>query len=145
MTNILNVVLHPSLKTRYFKANKWPQDWEDEAVEITQRIFDEDYKDFGTAKDISMSSVTISQVLSNEISKTYIYMGSLLTLHRKIPSIQRCVPRWGGLGVPRLVMCVMNSASGWHNLWYQPKTHSIGGLQIKSCTLVCLAWQSMSM
>jgi hypothetical protein len=50
----------------------------------------------------------------------YVYMGSLLTLHRKIPSVRRCVPRWGGLRAPRLVTCMMNSTSGWHNLWYQP-------------------------
>ncbi len=35
VTNIFNIVLHPSLKARYFKANKWPWEWQDEAIEIT--------------------------------------------------------------------------------------------------------------
>jgi len=73
VTNILNIVLHPSLKARYFKANKWPQEWEDEAIEITRRIFDEDYKEFGIAKDRSTSSVNILRVQSNEVNKTNIF------------------------------------------------------------------------
>jgi len=144
ITNIFNIVLHPSLKARYFKANKWPQEWQDEAIKITRRIFDEDYKDFGMVKDRSTSSVNISQVQRNEVSETNIFI-SLLTLHREICSVQQCTSRWGGLEVLGLVMCVINSTSGWRNLWYRLKIHFIGGLQIRICTLVFLKWQSMSM
>lgn len=34
----------PSLKTKYFIDNKWEQSWQDEALAITQRVFDEDYR-----------------------------------------------------------------------------------------------------
>lgn len=95
-------------------------------------------------KDRSTSSVNISQVQSNEVSETNIFI-TPLTLHREICSIQQCTPRWGGLGVLGLIMCVMNSTSGWHNLWYRLKIHFVGGLQIRICTLVFLTWQSMSM
>jgi hypothetical protein len=73
----LNIVLHPSLRAWYFKANKWPQEWEDEAIKITRRIFDEDYKDFSIAKDRSTSSVNVSQVQSNEVSKTNIFISDI--------------------------------------------------------------------
>ena len=141
-----NIVLHPSLKARYFKANKWPQDWQDEAVEITRRIFDEDYKSFGGAKDIFTSSVDVLPIQNNYVSEanTSIIM-FLLTLPREIPFVQQCVPRWGNLEVPKPVTCATNSTSGWPNLWSQLKIHSIGGLQIRSFTLVFLAWRSMSM
>jgi len=76
VTNILNIVLHPSLKARYFKANKWPQEWEDEAIEITHRIFDEDYKDFGIVKDRSTSSMNVLQV-QNKVSKTKIFISDI--------------------------------------------------------------------
>jgi len=94
-------------------------------------------------KDRSTSSVNISQVQNNEVSETNIFI-FLLTLHREICSVQQCAPRWGGLGVLGLVMCAMNSTSGWRNLWYQLKIHFVGGLQIRICTLVFLTWQSMS-
>lgn len=31
----LLIVLHPGLKLRYFKDNKWPQQWQDDAIAIT--------------------------------------------------------------------------------------------------------------
>jgi hypothetical protein len=77
VTNILNIVLHPSLKAWYFKVNKWPQEWEDEAIKITRHIFYEDYKDFGIAKDRSTSSMNVSQVQSNEVSKTNTFISDI--------------------------------------------------------------------
>ena len=38
------IVLHPGLKTQYFKDNKWPQNWQDNVIAITWKIFDEEYK-----------------------------------------------------------------------------------------------------
>jgi len=40
----LSVVLHPSLKTQYFKDNKWLPEWEDEAIAITRKIFENEYR-----------------------------------------------------------------------------------------------------
>lgn len=39
----LVIVLHPGLKLQYFKDNKWPQQWQDDAIAITRRIFDDEY------------------------------------------------------------------------------------------------------
>ena len=44
LSNFSILVLHPSLKAQYFKDNKWPQEWQDEAIEITRRVFDHDYQ-----------------------------------------------------------------------------------------------------
>jgi len=39
----LLIVLHPGLKLQYFNDNKWPQHWQDDAVTITRRIFNDEY------------------------------------------------------------------------------------------------------
>jgi hypothetical protein len=68
VANIFNLVLHPGLRLRYFKANNWPQEWQDEAIEVTRRIFDEDYKDFRMADERSTSAVNVARTEGNEVS-----------------------------------------------------------------------------
>ena len=37
-------VLHPSFKDEYFKLAKWPQEWIDKAINLTQNMYDSWYK-----------------------------------------------------------------------------------------------------
>jgi len=68
-------VLHPGLKTWYFKDNKWPQKWHDEAVAITRRIFYDEYPDSPLTKDASTSSVTaVDAQGSSKVSTTNWFM-----------------------------------------------------------------------
>ena len=68
-------VLHPGLKTWYFKDNKWPQEWHDEAVAITRWIFDNEYQDLPVSVDVSRSSVTTTDAPeSNKVSSTNLFM-----------------------------------------------------------------------
>jgi len=50
-------VLHPSLKTQYFKDNKWQQDWQDKAIAITRRIFETEYKHHSSSDDTPLPSM----------------------------------------------------------------------------------------
>ena len=81
LSNPSLLVLHPGLKTWYFKDNKWPQDWHDEALAITQRIFDNEYQDSPLSVDPSRSSVTAADVpQSSKVSNINPFM-FLLTLY----------------------------------------------------------------
>jgi len=51
------IVLHPGLKTQYFKDNKWPQNWQDNVIAITRKSFDEEYKEPGKPDGLPNSSV----------------------------------------------------------------------------------------
>jgi len=65
------VVHHPGLKTQYFKDNKWQQDWQDEAIAIAQRIYDDEYQDPGMLNDMPGASVDPMQVQqSGKASRT---------------------------------------------------------------------------
>lgn len=55
-------VLHPGLKTKYFRDNKWQQPWQDEAIAITRRIFDEEYQDSGVSDDTPSSFADATEV-----------------------------------------------------------------------------------
>lgn len=90
------IVLHPGLKTQYFKDNKWEQGWQDEAIAIARRIFDEDYKLSGVPADLPNSSVDAQP--SNTVSKptvTNIFTETTDVFYRKIPSVPQCVSKWG--------------------------------------------------
>jgi hypothetical protein len=82
MSKIFNLlVLHPGLRVQYFKSNKWPQQWQDEAVQITCHIFEEDYKDFIMADDGPTSSMNMAHTQGqqgNEVSEI-IFFNCLLT------------------------------------------------------------------
>jgi len=68
-------VLHPGLKTWYFKDNKWPQEWHDEAVAITRQIFNDEYQDSPSSEDISRSSVTAADAPeSSKASNTNLFI-----------------------------------------------------------------------
>jgi Na+-transporting methylmalonyl-CoA/oxaloacetate decarboxylase gamma subunit len=54
---ILFIVLHPGLKTQYFKDNKWPQSWQDEAITIMWRIFNDEYELSGPLDDLPDSLI----------------------------------------------------------------------------------------
>ena len=65
----LFIVLHPRLKTQYFKDNKWPQAWQNDAIAITQRIFDNEYQSSSLPDDIPSSSKRASE--TNKVSTKY--------------------------------------------------------------------------
>lgn len=96
MTNILNLVLHPGLKLQYCKTNKWPQRWQDEAIQITRRIFNEDYKDFGMADERSASSVNVAaHTQGNEVSEINIFTYLLtLDIEKYLPFGDACPNGW---------------------------------------------------
>ena len=68
VSDIFILVLHPGLRMWYFKTNKWPQEWQDEAVSITQRVFDDDYKDFGMADERTTLSANVAHIQSDPVS-----------------------------------------------------------------------------
>jgi hypothetical protein len=60
---------------QYFKDNKWQQDWQDEAIAITRRIFDKEYQDSGLSTNTSGSSIDASQAQqSGKVSRTAIHL-----------------------------------------------------------------------
>ncbi|KNE92781.1 hypothetical protein PSTG_13838 [Puccinia striiformis f. sp. tritici PST-78] len=44
LRNACPMVLHPSFKDEYFKLAKWPNDWINEAINLTREMFDKWYK-----------------------------------------------------------------------------------------------------
>ena len=65
----LVIALHPGLKLQYFKDNKWPQHWQDEAITITQRIFDNEYPSSSLQENVPGSSAnTLDTSQSNQVS-----------------------------------------------------------------------------
>src|SRR5258705_6234109 len=88
------VVLHPGLKTKYFRDNRWQQKWQDEAITITQRIFDEEYQDSGVSDDTSNSFVDTTHIQqSGKVSKNCCWYYRTDNLYRPTPSVQQCVPK----------------------------------------------------
>ena len=86
------VVLHPGLKTNYFRENRWQQSWQDEAIAITRRIFDEEYQDSGVSDDTPSSFVDATQVQqSGKVSKNCVLYSATDHWYRPTPSVQQCV------------------------------------------------------
>ena len=89
----------------YFKDNKWPQAWQDEAIEITRRVFDTDYKDV-LAGDVSRSSVGAVQTQeSNKVSKSYESIYHLL--------LTLCIDKYFPLGNAHSAYSVCNVFNHW--------------------------------
>jgi len=70
------IVLHPGLKTQYFKDNKWLQSWQDKVIAITWKIFDNEYKLSGLPDDSPNSSVGTQP--SNTVSGPSIVISLLI-------------------------------------------------------------------
>ncbi len=71
----LFILLHPGLKMQYFKDNKWPQDWQDEAIAIMRRIFDDEYRS-GLPNDLPDSSIDSQP--SNMVSQPSVAISLLI-------------------------------------------------------------------
>lgn len=67
LSNFSILVLHPGLKAQYFKNNKWPQEWQDEAIEITQQVFEHDYQ--GSSLPYYPPSPSVDTVSASESNK----------------------------------------------------------------------------
>jgi len=87
------LVLHPGLKTWYFKDNKWPQDWQDKVLAITQRIFENEYQDSHLLANTSGSSIITLAQGSSQVSKTNNFIYYTYIVYRQIPSIWQCAPK----------------------------------------------------
>ena len=88
------VVLHPGLKTKYFRDNRWQQEWQDEAIAITRRIFDEEYWDSGVSSDTPNSCVDVTQALqSGKVSRNCDRSSGTDNWYRPTPSVRQCVPK----------------------------------------------------